>query len=961
MNPPVDALAAAWADRLVGLSETDATWTAFDALPEGDRAGIVRELRARVDALVRRQPPAAEPVAEALVRAARRLPALLPLALRGRAVAAHFNGAQVRARADLEHAVTLYEADGRVVDAAATRRSLVDVCQMGGDSAAALACAERARPVLEAHGERRLLAQLHVNVGNVHARLDDYTAAGAQYAAAHALFGELGDRVGAAFAEFNLAVVAMNANRLDEAERLWLGARAGMDEAGMSLLVADCDYSLAYLQSRRGRYVPAIEGLHAARRVYESNHKPSGVPLCDLDLAEIHLRLDARRDALEHAERAARSFAALDMEYERARAEVLAGVAQARLGRRAAALEGLGLAAERFARLGNRAYASFVEIQRAGLQIEQGELEPAQRRLDAAEATLRRQGLPWLADFAALLRARAALVAGEADCALAILQVLEGPGAEGETRDELLSGLALRMQADCLRAQGDVPGAIAMLRRAVEHIEACYAHVPAGDVRVAFFRDQHPAFVDLVYALLADRRPAEALVVLEEGRSRSLRESPGRRGPHSAEFRAAREQLDWLLARRLDAQLGFAAGSHDLRGEVGDRTALRDWTARIDRTRRELARLDRRHDDAGRLPGLRAADLGGARRGDELLLVYLTGARGTFALVRHDDGPGVEAVELPVDLARLAELRDRFLFQLGRSQLGRTRDESRAQSALDALLDVFGELLVEPLIERLPQLFATSRPLEIVPYGLLHDLPFHAFGVRGRPLVETRDVAYGLSAWQLARVRTQRAADPRGEAADVWVTGSGLDLLPEVEREARAIAEIYGPRCRRLPPDELRSRLHDGTIRGRILHVAGHGRFESTRPKFSAVCLGTSFLLAHDLAQMSLSLDMVTLSGCETGRKLRIDGEELVGLPRALVGAGVRTVLASHWPVDDADAARFMVDVYAQLAEGQPVRRAVSRAQRRLRSEASRPLSWAAFSLLGDPDLTAPAAAIPPA
>src|SRR6185436_17108551 len=278
--------------------------------------------------------------------------------------------------------------------------------------------------------------------------------------------------------------------------------------------------------------------------------KPSGPPLCDLDLAEIHLRLDARRDALEYATRAATRFAELGLEYERARAE---------------ALDDLARAAERFARLGNRSFATCIEIQHASLQIDAGAAQAAAARLQSAEEMLRRRGMPWLAELAALVHARAQLAQGQAQAALEILRRLDAPREDGELRDGLLESLARRLEAAALEALGEPKAALGALRRAVEGIEGSYAHVPAGDVRMAFFRDQHPAFVDLAFALLAAERPREALVVLEQGRSRSLREMPLAASGDAATFRVARERLGWLLSRRLDDQLGFAAGRHELR------------------------------------------------------------------------------------------------------------------------------------------------------------------------------------------------------------------------------------------------------------------------------------------------------------------------------------------------------------------------------------------------------------
>src|SRR6185436_3596450 len=520
------------------------------------------------------------------------------------------------------------------------------------------------------------------------------------------------------------------------------------------------------------------------------------------------------------------------------------------------------------------------------------------------------------------------LAQGQAQAALEILRRLDAPREDGELRDGLLESLARRLEAAALEALGEPKAALGALRRAVEGIEGSYAHVPAGDVRMAFFRDQHPAFVDLAFALLAAERPREALVVLEQGRSRSLREMPLAASGDAATFRVARERLDWLLSRRLDDQLGFAAGRHELRVSEPAAGPRAEWSRAIEETRGELARLVARRGPSGALPRLSAAELVGARRCDELLVLYVTGPRGTCAWLHHDDdaeGPLVESVVLPLTEERLSHLRDHLLFQLGRLQLGGAylaRHEGSILSALDSLFDELGDRLLAPIRDRHPQRMPAGRPLLVVPYGRLHDLPFHAFRLGGAPFVERNDVSYGLSAWQLARARAKpRAAHEQSlDSGMIWTTGIGQESLPHVERELGRIQELYGSGCRRLEPDGLWALLRAGVIRGRMLHIAGHGRFESSHPRFSAICLGATSLLAHDLSDMDLHLDLVTLSGCETGRKLRVGGDELLGLPRALIGAGARAVLASHWPVDDGDAASFMEEFYGELAAGRTAR-----------------------------------------
>jgi CHAT domain-containing protein len=182
--------------------------------------------------------------------------------------------------------------------------------------------------------------------------------------------------------------------------------------------------------------------------------------------------------------------------------------------------------------------------------------------------------------------------------------------------------------------------------------------------------------------------------------------------------------------------------------------------------------------------------------------------------------------------------------------------------------------------------------------------------------------------------------------------GASLGALPAIDQEIADLAGIFGGRLQSLTPQELLDALHSGSLNGRLLHIASHGRFERERPRFSALCLGDQFLLAHDVAAMTLDVDLVTLSGCETGRERATGGDELMGLPRALLGAGARSVLGSLWPVRDDTTARFMHDFYASFAVGRSARESLALARQSMLNQTDDPVSWAAFSLMGDPDVS---------
>ena len=95
---------------------------------------------------------------------------------------------------------------------------------------------------------------------------------------------------------------------------------------------------------------------------------------------------------------------------------------------------------------------------------------------------------------------------------------------------------------------------------------------------------------------------------------------------------------------------------------------------------------------------------------------------------------------------------------------------------------------------------------------------------------------------------------------------------------------------------------------------------------------------------------MVVLSGCATGLHVVEAGDELIGLTRGFLHAGVPSVLVTLWDVNDDSTAEFMRLFYGCLAKGVGKAEAVATAMRRLREQFSDPYHWAPFVLVGKPD-----------
>jgi CHAT domain-containing protein len=75
-------------------------------------------------------------------------------------------------------------------------------------------------------------------------------------------------------------------------------------------------------------------------------------------------------------------------------------------------------------------------------------------------------------------------------------------------------------------------------------------------------------------------------------------------------------------------------------------------------------------------------------------------------------------------------------------------------------------------------------------------------------------------------------------------------------------------------------------------------------------------LSAEEILKLTLSADLILLSGCVSGISVRKLGDELLGLCRAWLYAGAASILASLWPTDDLASAVLMTRFIAELGPG---------------------------------------------
>ena len=212
------------------------------------------------------------------------------------------------------------------------------------------------------------------------------------------------------------------------------------------------------------------------------------------------------------------------------------------------------------------------------------------------------------------------------------------------------------------------------------------------------------------------------------------------------------------------------------------------------------------------------------------------------------------------------------------------------------------------------------------------------------------------------------------EAGDKCQWSPNIWSNPIKADELREAATRFGGASKVLTGNEFT----DAAIMGlddlsdyRILHFATHGLVTAPQPECPPrPALLTSFDVADgsdgllsfaEIFGLRIDADLVILSACDTAGSATVgatreagvtSGGEfaLDGLVRAFVGAGGRTVLASHWPVpDDFNATgRLISGLFA--GDGAETAGALKSSQLALMddTDTSHPFYWSAFAVVGD-------------
>ena len=258
-----------------------------------------------------------------------------------------------------------------------------------------------------------------------------------------------------------------------------------------------------------------------------------------------------------------------------------------------------------------------------------------------------------------------------------------------------------------------------------------------------------------------------------------------------------------------------------------------------------------------------------------------------------------------------------------------------------------------------------DEELIIVPDGSSFLIPYAALvGQTSRYLSETPRIrlAPSLTSLRLLTECPEGRHSTSGAllVGDPWIKtvrfkGNKFSQLPGAEEEVKMIGQILNVEPltgKNATKDQVLSRLNSVSL----VHIAAHGSAERGEILLSPN-LGKSeppdekdFLLTMaDVLKAKLDAKLVVLSCCHSGRG-KIKAEGVVGIARAFLGAGARSVIASLWAIDDDATLVFMRHFYEHLVKGKSAGNSLHQAMKWMREsdDFNAVMDWAPFVLIGD-------------
>ena len=181
-----------------------------------------------------------------------------------------------------------------------------------------------------------------------------------------------------------------------------------------------------------------------------------------------------------------------------------------------------------------------------------------------------------------------------------------------------------------------------------------------------------------------------------------------------------------------------------------------------------------------------------------------------------------------------------------------------------------------------------------------------------------------------------------------------ISRLYAANKEAKMIGKLFGIQPllgKQATKQAVLQNIHSVSL----IHFACHGNAERGEILLAPPRLTDRkpqeedyLLTMQNISKVKLRAKLVVLSCCHSAEG-QISAEGVVGIARAFLGSGARSVLAALWAIEDEATEQFMSRFYENLVRGESASESLQQAMKWMRENGfSEVTQWAPFMLIGD-------------
>ena len=181
-----------------------------------------------------------------------------------------------------------------------------------------------------------------------------------------------------------------------------------------------------------------------------------------------------------------------------------------------------------------------------------------------------------------------------------------------------------------------------------------------------------------------------------------------------------------------------------------------------------------------------------------------------------------------------------------------------------------------------------------------------------------------------------------------------ISRLSFANMEAKMIGKLFGTQPllgKQATKQAVLQNIHSVSL----IHFACHGNAERGEILLASPPLSDRkpqeedyLLTMQNISKVKLRAKLVVLSCCHSAEG-QISAEGVVGIARAFLGSGARSVLAALWAIEDEATEQFMSRFYENLVLGQSASESLQQTMKWMKENGlSKVTQWAPFMLIGD-------------